>query len=283
MAKKTPLSATASFAIETVDIIRRYGLAGMAGLLLRQDFMEAVEALKHLSGLGDAWPLSIHELTACIYYMLATERGLRGDHPDRELQEHQNCRHLNQPEIMRLLKYAPLALRFVYDRTIVDAQLLAKQQGWETVFIYAQSAPEQPAHALFASKEQKEAVLVIRGTHSIQVCACVVVQSRFLTPANFLSCACGHHQDVVTDIRAVPIEFPPPIEEIYAALRMKDGTGTGSPGQSAKTSTTSSSTIDWRNVTVTEDYACGGMARSAMWLLAEVRSWTQIFVLGSLH
>lgn len=31
---------------------------------------------------------SLHELTACIYYKLAIERGLRGCHPDGELQAH---------------------------------------------------------------------------------------------------------------------------------------------------------------------------------------------------
>lgn len=32
--------------------------------------------------------LSLHELTACVYYKLAIERGLRGSHPDSELLAH---------------------------------------------------------------------------------------------------------------------------------------------------------------------------------------------------
>ena len=34
--------------------------------------------------------LSLHELTACIYYKLAIERGLRGCNPEGELLTHQN-------------------------------------------------------------------------------------------------------------------------------------------------------------------------------------------------
>lgn len=32
--------------------------------------------------------LSLHELTACVYYKLAIERGLRGSNPDSELLAH---------------------------------------------------------------------------------------------------------------------------------------------------------------------------------------------------
>ncbi len=32
--------------------------------------------------------LSLHELTACVYYKLAIERGLRGCYPDSEAEEH---------------------------------------------------------------------------------------------------------------------------------------------------------------------------------------------------
>lgn len=32
--------------------------------------------------------LSLHELTACVYYKLAIERGLRGSHPDSERLAH---------------------------------------------------------------------------------------------------------------------------------------------------------------------------------------------------
>lgn len=40
--------------LETVDILKRYGLSGFAGLLLRQDFLESVETLKRISGMVSA-------------------------------------------------------------------------------------------------------------------------------------------------------------------------------------------------------------------------------------
>ena len=50
--------------------------------------MEAVETLKRISGIDHMFSLSLHELTACIYYKLAIDRGLRGCDPDSEDREH---------------------------------------------------------------------------------------------------------------------------------------------------------------------------------------------------
>ena len=46
----------------------RFGLSGLAGVLMRQDFVEAVETLKRVSGMDKIFAMSLHELTACIYY-----------------------------------------------------------------------------------------------------------------------------------------------------------------------------------------------------------------------
>ena len=51
--------------------------------------MEAVETLKRISGIDHMFSLSLHELTACIYYKLAIDRGLRGCDPDGEFRSHQ--------------------------------------------------------------------------------------------------------------------------------------------------------------------------------------------------
>ena len=51
--------------------------------------MEAVETLKRISGIDNMFSLSLHELTACIYYKLAIDRGLRGCNPDGEDEAHQ--------------------------------------------------------------------------------------------------------------------------------------------------------------------------------------------------
>ena len=67
----------------------KYGPPGLAGLVLRKEFIEAAELLRRVSCLDQAWPLSAHELTAAIYYILALKRGERGANPDFEVGEHE--------------------------------------------------------------------------------------------------------------------------------------------------------------------------------------------------
>lgn len=104
-----------------------------------------------------------------------------------------------------------------------------------------------------------EAVLVIRGTQTIQ--------------------------DVVTDIRAAPLVFPPPAEEVDAALRGTSSTSGGhgltmpedqsrfssqtSP-EKADAATEKETRWDWLAVPSHHTYACGGMVRAAMYVLREV-------------
>lgn len=45
------LSFPTKVLIETIDILKRYGLSGFTGLLLRKDFLESVETLKRISGM----------------------------------------------------------------------------------------------------------------------------------------------------------------------------------------------------------------------------------------
>ena len=75
--------------LETISALRRFGMSGLAGVLLRKDFLYAVETLKRISGVDRMFGISLHELTACIYYKLALDRGLRGCDPDGELREHE--------------------------------------------------------------------------------------------------------------------------------------------------------------------------------------------------
>lgn len=63
-------------------------LLSSIGVLLRKDFIEAVDTLKSISGLEKAFPLSLPELTACIYYLLLLNRGFRGDNPELEHRMH---------------------------------------------------------------------------------------------------------------------------------------------------------------------------------------------------
>jgi hypothetical protein len=92
------LNYSATLIIETIAILRTYGLSGLAGVLLRRDFVEAVETLKRISGMEKVFALSLHELTACIYYKLAIDRGLRGSFPEEEFLDHQEIQPANEPE-----------------------------------------------------------------------------------------------------------------------------------------------------------------------------------------
>jgi Lipase (class 3)/FYVE zinc finger len=287
MAKAIPLGAQATVAVETVDVLRKYGLHGIYGIMLRQEFLAAADLLRRALGINKtSWPLSVHELSAAIFYALAQHRAMRGLHPEREEMIHQyrmidsksdNVSHeqgtsppdpvrttvpavidnfassalsfhsnpvldetdtytpelsslglLNQTfassigfpgtrvssannvkqlstessspgflpvcdpvsdkNLAELTFYAPIALNFVYATKEVDMQLLAAQQGWHLLYAFleqdqnAEKIKDRPATALFLHRENKIACLSIRGTATIQ--------------------------DVITDIRQLPVPFP---------------------------------------------------------------------------
>ena len=46
LAKKLPLGAQATVAVETVDVLRKYGLHGIYGIMLRQEFLAAADLLR---------------------------------------------------------------------------------------------------------------------------------------------------------------------------------------------------------------------------------------------
>ena len=157
----------------------KYGPPGLAGLVLRREFIEAAELLRRVSCLDQAWPLSAHELTAAIYYILALKRGERGANPDFEVGEHQTacCQVKRSPSqhsnalftplppplrarfqskpisdaaLKSFLRVAPFALHFIYDHTPTELQLRAAQRGWHLLFMRATSMPEEPSFAVFA-------------------------------------------------------------------------------------------------------------------------------------
>ena len=88
VARRAPLGASATIAVEVMDILWKYGPPGLAGLVLRREFIEAAELLRKVSALEQSWPLSAHELMAAMYYLLALKRGERGNQPDLEADEH---------------------------------------------------------------------------------------------------------------------------------------------------------------------------------------------------
>lgn len=313
--------------LETIDILKRYGMSGLAGVLLRRDFVEAVETLKRISGLDKMFSPSLHELTACIYYKLAIDRGLRGCNPELELEEHfgvgrEECKgnaqrgdkadgsqprgiggkdsctgdkegeqvcELSDSELDDIIRLAPLALSASYQTDPVECQRIAYTQGWTLLYTETNSQPEQPAYSVFCSqgrngKASKEVCLTVRGTSSVH--------------------------DVVTDIRAVPQEFPPSINHIRCALlglplpdanaesptpsvtdesevECLQGGGEGEVGggisdEGGRKVKNSNNHIDkekekenekaweWFKVSSDLEYACGGMARAALWVLSQI-------------
>jgi hypothetical protein len=290
-------------ALETIEVLKRYGLTGFAGLLLTGEFMEAIETLKQLVRVDDMFP-SLHELTACVYYKLAIDRGLRGCQPDAALETHRDtdlqrrvweqfalldeapasasaggggggggsgaplhdCRPATERDLALAIRYAPLALDVVYEDHELDMRRLARHHGLELLCSNASAEeneelrrrPEQPVYALFvpqapptdasatggagvgAGAPRPEAVLAVRGTRSVQ--------------------------DVVTDIRAAPMRFPA-TDDVVALLR---GRPVAARGQSPLPRGATADDAAAAEALLGRDYACEGMVRSALHVLAEL-------------
>lgn len=185
-------------------------------------------------------------------------------------------------------RYASLALMLAYVETPTECQRVAATQGYKSLCIQEVSNAEEPAFALYASttdgdmatneskankgsvwEREKEVVLVIRGTSSIH--------------------------DVVTDIRAAPVAFPPSREEIMQAIygsRSKSSptatrhsnheTEVCIPSQIANTQVRlhktslsldySAKEWEWLPTQSTSSYSCGGIYRSALFVLSEIGS-----------
>ena len=89
LAKTIPLGVQASVAVGTIDILRKYGLKGVYGFVLRKEFAAAADLLCRVTGINKkAWPLSVHELSATIFYALTQHRAMRGIDPGREERIH---------------------------------------------------------------------------------------------------------------------------------------------------------------------------------------------------
>jgi hypothetical protein len=89
VARSIPLGAQATVAVETLDVLRKHGLKGLYGLVLRKEFLAAADLLCKVTGINKkVWPLSVHELSAAIFYALAQHRALRGVDPEREHRIH---------------------------------------------------------------------------------------------------------------------------------------------------------------------------------------------------
>ena len=196
LARSCPLVAPATLyvAVEVLEILCRYGPAGLATLVLRREFVEAAELLRKVAGVDEGWPRSAHELTAAIYYLLALNRGERGADPDRVLREFRDEARVDDALLTKLVAASRCAL-WCYEASPTCVQLVAKQQG--LALLFARGFPEgpdarepvvdEPAFFCAASASKKEVVLAVRGTSTVQ--------------------------DVATDVRAAPAPFPPASQE----------------------------------------------------------------------
>ena len=85
LARSIPLGAQATVAVETLEVLRKHGLTGIYGIMLREEFMAAADLLRRALGINkDSWPLSVHELSAAIFYSFAQHRAIRGLSPEFE-------------------------------------------------------------------------------------------------------------------------------------------------------------------------------------------------------
>jgi Lipase (class 3)/FYVE zinc finger len=304
MARSIPLGAQAHVAVETVDVLRKYGLKGIYGLILRKEFLAAADLLCRACDINqDTFPLSVHELSAAIFYALAQHRAKRGMDPEREYLIHaqrqalgqynqltkqtlpqgstgfemetlldefdqydvtsqqciadfavevssmipneiqavrnQNdkyfpvCDVVSDEVLNECIQYAPIALNFIYVERNVDMQLLAAQQGWRLLYSHLEQEPgnDLPGSALFVHEEKSVVCFAVRGTATIN--------------------------DVVTDLRQVPVPFPESETE-------KDDEGD-----------------DWTAVFKGHGLAVCGMARAANNLFREHIGVLELFALRS--
>ena len=69
--------------------LRLYGLTGLYGLVLREEFVAAADLLARVVGdCGEGWPMGVAEVTATLFYSLAEFRRRRGDDPEGEHRMH---------------------------------------------------------------------------------------------------------------------------------------------------------------------------------------------------
>ena len=286
--------------LESLDVLCRYGVAGISAMLLRQDFVEAAELLVRICSF-EQHKISFSEFMACMYYKFALDKGSRGHDPESDFRQHCTETHqldneaylsdtcpsrmpathvhgdgntMKDTDLDEAIRIAPLALIAVYEDQPADMQLIAHSQGWDLLFAHLDSKPEQPAFALFASKGADDsagnctkpckAVLCIRGTRTVH--------------------------DLVTDVRAAPCCFPPAPEVVENAWKgernhqYSRATVEATPplehdsvdsnmeiAESDKNFEGTDMADEWIQVEGNSDStrACGGIARAALWLLTE--------------
>ena len=250
MAKSIPLGAQATVAVETLEVLRKHGLNGIYTILLRQEFLSAANMLQKALGINQtSWPLSVHELSAAIFYALAQHRALRGLNPEHEHDIHAmrpfttDCNHPFEAEpasnallvtpneesltgISEPVTNFPESLRksnTVDDDAIVPVCDVLPDSTLNALIFYAPLA----LHFIYANKEvdmqllaaQQGWRLLYAYLHQERPQRESKVPDRpasavFVHDKRRIACLAirgtATIHDVVTDIRQLPVPFPEP-------------------------------------------------------------------------
>lgn len=166
-AKSAPIGAAAKMAVVSADFLRKYGRAGLLGFILRNEFMQSFSTLKGL--LGDLDDLGFQDAAIGTYYFMAMNRGDRGAEPEGEKEGHTGCDPVSDEFLAKVLKYAPLALHGIYELDVLDIQRISRLQGFALIYAHVQDQDvRHPSFALLGNKENKTALVLIRGSKSVQ-------------------------------------------------------------------------------------------------------------------
>jgi len=166
-AKSAPIGAAAKMAVVSADFLRKYGRAGLIGFILRNEFMQSFSTLKGL--LGDLDDLGFQDAAIGTYYFMAMNRGDRGAEPEGEKEHHNGCEPVSDEFLVKVLKYAPLALHGIYELDVLDIQRISRLQGFSLIYAHVQDQDvRHPSFALLGNKENKTALVLIRGSKSVQ-------------------------------------------------------------------------------------------------------------------
>eukprot|EP00996_Jenningsia_fusiforme_P001511 NODE_238_length_2630_cov_28.724525_g216_i0.p1 GENE.NODE_238_length_2630_cov_28.724525_g216_i0~~NODE_238_length_2630_cov_28.724525_g216_i0.p1 ORF type:complete len:812 (+),score=146.62 NODE_238_length_2630_cov_28.724525_g216_i0:63-2498(+) len=163
-----PVGAKIKYTLKTLDLVRRYGIYALGGLVLHEDVLEAIQTMVAL--MGDIKDLRIPDITVGLYYLMAYKRGERGTHPLSERAEH-TCsgeRELSPQLLRHIIWIAPFALHVAYSDTTVEAQRLARLRGFELITSYIPDVEKRlPSFQLVASRERRTCIICVRGTDSL--------------------------------------------------------------------------------------------------------------------
>ncbi|CAH0520697.1 unnamed protein product [Peronospora belbahrii] len=166
-ARSAPIGAAAKMAVVSADFLRKYGRAGLLGFILRNEFMQSFSTLKGL--LGDLDGLGFQDAAIGAYYFMAMNRGDRGAEPEGEKISHYGCEPISDELLSKVLKYAPLALHGIYEFDVLDIQRISRLQGFSLIYAQIQDQDiRHPSFALLGNKESKTALVLIRGSKSVQ-------------------------------------------------------------------------------------------------------------------